>query len=50
MTRKWEDSPADRRSDRKGAKRMGVTVKAYERTAEDKRADAKAQRKVERKR
>ena len=51
MARKprWEDSPADKRADKAGAKKGGTPVAKYERSAEDKRKDAVAQRKMDKK-
>ena len=51
MARKprWEDSAADKRADRAGAKKSGMSVAKYERSAEDKRKDAVAQRKMDKK-
>lgn len=37
--RAFENSPADKREDKKGAKRMGMTQKEYEGSAADRRAD-----------
>lgn len=39
----FEDSAADRAKDRKGAKAAGVSLKAYEGSAMDQRADAAGQ-------
>ena len=39
--RKGENSPADRRQDRAGAKKAGMTAKRYEGSPADRRADAK---------
>jgi hypothetical protein len=47
MTR-YEGSPADRRADKKGAKRAGMTMKQWERSAADKKKDAAGQRKLNR--
>ncbi len=44
MARKYEGSPKDIAEDRKGAKKMGVGLKAYERTARDKSEDKKGQK------
>jgi hypothetical protein len=41
---RFEGSPADKREDRKGAKKMGVSMKAYERSATDKRKDKAGQK------
>lgn len=42
-TTTFEDSPADKAKDRKGAKATGVSLKAYEGSAMDQRADAAGQ-------
>ena len=47
--RRYEGSTADRKADRKGAKRAGVTMKKWERSALDKRKDKAGQRKLDRK-
>jgi hypothetical protein len=46
MARKYEGSPKDRAEDRKGAKKLGVGLRAYERTPRDKREDAKGEKKM----
>lgn len=38
---KGEESAADKRQDRAGAKKAGVSLKRYEGSAADRRADAK---------
>ena len=38
---KYEDSAADKKSDRAGAKKAGIPVKEYEGSAADIKADAK---------
>lgn len=50
LPKKWEGSKADRAADRKGAKRDGETLKVYERSAADQKADAKAQAKLNKER
>jgi len=42
----YEGSKQDLAEDKKGAKRMGVTLKAYEKTAQDKAEDRKGQAKL----
>jgi hypothetical protein len=41
---RYEGSPPDQRRDAIGAKKMGVSKAAYERTAKDRRQDAAGQR------
>jgi len=43
---KFEGSKADMRQDRAGAKRLGVSLKEYERTARDREEDRKGQAKL----
>lgn len=45
----FEGSAADKREDKKGAKRLGMSLKEYERSAIDKRKDAKGQRALDKK-
>lgn len=40
--RRYEGSPADKRADKVGAKKAGMSVKAWERSGSDKAADRKA--------
>ena len=40
---KFEGSPKDRRQDKAGAKRLGVSQKAYERTPQDRAEDRAGQ-------
>jgi hypothetical protein len=42
----FEGSPKDRAQDKKGAKKLGVGLKAYEKTGRDKAEDAKGQRQM----
>lgn len=44
-----EGSPADKREDRKGAKKAGMSFKAYERSPADRKADKKAGKKPKKK-
>ena len=44
--KKYEGSRADTIADRKGAKKAGVTLKDWESSASDKKADAKARKKL----
>lgn len=44
---KYEGTKADRVADRKGAKKAGVSLAKWERGAADKKADAKARKKLE---
>lgn len=45
--RKYEDSPADKKADAAGAKKAGMSAKAWENSAADKKADAAGQRKMD---
>jgi hypothetical protein len=40
----FEGSPKDTAQDKKGAKKLGVGLRAYERSARDKREDAAGQK------
>ena len=42
---RYEGSPADERADAKGAKKMGISKKAFESTAADKAKDKAGQKK-----
>lgn len=44
---RYEGSPADERNDRKQAKKRGISVKAFEGSAADKRMDAAGQKKLD---
>ena len=44
---KYEGSAADRAKDKKGAKKAGMTIKAWEKSAADKKADKAGQRKLD---
>lgn len=44
---RYEGSPTDKRQDKKLAKRKGMTLRAYERSGADKKADAAGQRKLD---
>lgn len=44
---KYEGSAADRAKDKKGAKKAGVTMKAWEKSGADQKADAAGQRKLD---
>lgn len=46
MARKFEGSPKDLAQDKKGAKKMGVGLRAYERTSRDKAEDRAGQKKM----
>lgn len=46
---RYEGSKADIRRDKAGAKKRGMSMKAYEKTAEDRREDKKYQAKMDRK-
>ena len=48
--RKYEGSAEDNAKDRKAAKKAGMSMKAWEKTAADKRMDKAAQAKLDRKR
>lgn len=41
---RYEGSPKDIKQDKKGAKKLGVSLKAYERTARDKAEDGAGSR------
>ena len=45
MAKKYEGSAKDLAQDRRGAKKLGVGLKAYERTSRDKREDKAGQKK-----
>ena len=44
--KKYDGSAADKKADAKGAKKAGMTGKAWEGSAADKKADAKGQKKM----
>lgn len=44
---KYEGSPADKRRDKKMAKKKGMSLKAYERSGADKKADKAGQRELD---
>lgn len=44
---KYEGRPADKKADRAGAKRAGMSMKAWERSPADKAKDKKGQAKVD---
>lgn len=46
---KYEGSAADRRADKKGAKKSGMTMKTWEKSPMDKRQDAAAVKKMRKK-
>jgi len=48
MAKRYEGSKEDERKDKAAAKKRGITVKAWEKTAADKRADKAGQRRLER--
>jgi hypothetical protein len=41
---RYEGSPKDLKEDKKGAKKLGVGLRAYEKTGKDKREDTKGQK------
>jgi len=45
---RYEGSPADRRKDAREAKARGESLRAFERSAADKKEDAAGQRKLDR--
>lgn len=45
---RYEKTLEDIREDKRGAKRMGITLREYEKTARDKREDARGQRRLDR--
>jgi hypothetical protein len=47
---RYEDSPADKRADKRGARKAGMTMAQWEKSAADKKADAAARAKLRRKR
>ena len=47
--RRFEGSPADKKQDKTRAAARGETLKTYEKSAEDRRADARGQRKLDEK-
>lgn len=48
MTRKaYERTPIDKEEDRKGAKKAGVSVKKYEGSKADRKADAREMRRMD---
>ena len=49
MAKKYEGSKRDLAEDKRGAKKLGVPLKAYEKTAQDKREDRKGQKALGRK-
>ena len=49
MRKKFENSPADKREDKKNSKRLGMTLKQYERSPQDAKADREGQRKLDKK-
>jgi hypothetical protein len=46
-SKRFENSPADKREDKASAKKHGMTLGKYERSAIDKKADAKGQAKLD---
>ena len=46
---RYEGSPADKKQDRKTAKKRGESLKAYEKSAYDRKADGAGQRKLDKK-
>jgi hypothetical protein len=46
MKGRYEDSPPDKREDRAGAKKAGMSLKNFEKTATEKRLDAAGQKKL----
>lgn len=46
---RYEGSPADRRADKRNAKKAGVTLKAWKKSPADRKADAKGQKALDRK-
>lgn len=49
MKKKWEGSPADKLADKRGAGKAGVSLKVWEKSAADKKADAAARKKLKKK-
>jgi hypothetical protein len=43
-SRRFEGSPADIRKDKAGAKKLGISMKAYEKTPQDRAEDRAGQR------
>lgn len=50
MVARYEGSKADRANDKKMAKKRGMSLKAWERSPEDERMDARMQKKLDAKR
>ena len=50
MAAKFEGSARDRADDKRNSKRLGVSLKTYEKSAIDRKADAKGQRTMDKKR
>ena len=48
-TKRYEDSPLDKRRDKAAAKKAGMTVKKWEGSAADRKIDAKGQRGMDKK-
>jgi len=46
---KYEGSAADRKADKKNARKAGVSLRTWERSAADKKEDAKGQKKLDKK-
>jgi hypothetical protein len=45
--KRYEESPADIAEDKRGAKKLGVSLKKYEQTAQDKAEDKRGQGRLE---
>jgi hypothetical protein len=45
--KRFENSPADKAEDKRNAKKMGMPLAKYERSAADKKADAKGQNRLD---
>ncbi len=46
---RYENSPADKREDKRLAKKAGMSVKAFEESGKDRAADAAGQRRLDKK-
>lgn len=49
MAKKYEESPQDIAEDKRGAKKMGVSMKTYEKSAKDKAEDRRGQARLDKK-
>ena len=47
--KRYEESPADIAEDKRGAKRLGISLKKYEKTAQDRAEDRRGQARLKKK-